>query len=136
MFEPDPSAFFATYNAHITAAKADTPRYNLELAATATTTAGDVQIRVVTTDTIPAGQMLAYVAICQDSVRGFLKDFNYVIQQFYSFPIDLAYPDTLDTAITFNHALPVDKMRAVFFIQNMNTKKVMHSATMQFEEAR
>lgn len=89
---------------------------------------------IVTTDTIPAGQILAFLAICQDSVRGFLKDFNYVCEEFYSFPIVLSYPDTLDTAITFSHAMPIDKMRAVVFVQNMGTKEILHSATKQFEE--
>jgi len=134
VFEPDPSAFFTTYDAHIVAAKADTPSYNLNLTATATVNAGDLQIRIVTADTIPSGQMIAYVAICQDSLRGLSKNFNFVCQQMYNFPVDLAYPDSLDTVITFDHALPVDKMRAVVFVQDMNTKKIMHSITKQFEE--
>lgn len=135
VFEQDPSAFITTYTSYITAAKADTPRYNLDLTATATANAGDLQIMIITTDTIPAGQMLVFAAICQDSVRGFLKDFNYVCEELYRFPIELSYPDTLDTAITFNHTMPIDKMRAVVFVQNMDTKEIMHSATKQFEEA-
>jgi len=134
VFEQDPNAFITTYTSFITAAKADTPRYNLELAANATASAGDIQITIVTTDTIPAGQMLAFVAICQDSVRGSAKDFNYVCEELYRFPIELGFPDTLDTAITFSHAMPIDKMRAVVFVQNMDTKEIMHSATKQFEE--
>jgi hypothetical protein len=136
VFEPDPNAFITTYTAHITAAKADTPRYNLELMASATTSAADVQIMIVTTDTIPEGQMLAFVAICQDSVRGALKDFNYVCEELHSFPLELSYPDTLDTAVTFSHAMPIDKMRAVVFIQNMDTKEIMHSVTKKFEEVK
>jgi hypothetical protein len=102
--------------------------------ATATASAGDIQITIITTDTIPAGQMLAFAAICQDSIRGNVKDFNYVCEELYRFPIELSFPDTLDTAITFSHAIPVDKMRAVVFVQNMDTKEIMHSATTQFEE--
>lgn len=133
VFEPS-GVFFPTYSTHIAVAMADTPSYNLEVLATATATSGDIEIRIVTADTIPSGQILAYAAICQDSIRGFTKDFNYVVQEMFIFPVELAYPDTLDTVITFNHALPVDKMRAVFFIQNMDTKKVMNSATKHFEE--
>lgn len=136
VFEPDPNLFFTTYTTHIAVAMADTPSYNLELTATATTTAGDMEIRIVTADTIPSGTMVAYAAICQDSIRGFTKDFNYVVQDMFVFPVELAYPDTLDTVITFSHGLPVDKMRAVFFIQNMDTKKIMNSATKHFEEVR
>jgi hypothetical protein len=140
VFEQDPNAFITTYNAHIYAAKANTPIYYFELTAAATTITGDVQVTIATTDTMPEGQMFAFVAICQDSVRGILKDFNYVCQELYSFPLDLvAIPDTLDTVyfdttITFNHAMPIDKMRAVVFVQNMDTKEIMHSATKQFEE--
>lgn len=135
VFEQDPNALFTTYNEHYIAAKSDTPRYNLYLTATATTNAGDLQIRIVTADTIPSGQMLAYVAICQDSIRGFAKNFNYVCQQMYNFPVGLVYPDSLDTIITFSHALPIEKMRAVVFVQSMDTRKVMHSITKGFEEA-
>ena len=135
VFEQDTAAFITTYTSYITAAKADTPRYNLDLTATATANAGDVMFTIVTTDTIPAGQMIAFIAICQDSVRGFVKDFNYVCEELYRFPIELGFPDTLDTAITFSHAIPIEKMRAVVFVQNMDTREIMHSATKQFEEA-
>ncbi len=134
VFELDPNLFITTYTAHIMAAKADTPSYNLDITATATPTAGDIAITIVTADTIPAGQMIAYAAVCQDSIRGFTRDFNYVVQEMFSIPLDLAYPDTLDTVITFSHALPVDKMRAVVFVQNMDTKKVMGSIIRHFEE--
>jgi hypothetical protein len=134
VFEQNPSLYFTTYEAHITAAKADTPSYNLELTAIATPSAGDMQIQVVTADTIPSGQMLAYAAICQDSVVWFDTYANYIVQEMFIFPVDLVYPDTLDTIITFSHTLPIDKMHAVFFIQNMDTKEIMHSATKKFEE--
>lgn len=140
VFEQNTSAFITTYNAHIYAAKADTPIYYFELTAAATELTGEVQITFATIDTMPEGQMFAFVAICQDSVRGNVKDFNYVCEELYSFPLDLvAVPDTVDTAyfdttITFNHMMPIDKMRAVVFVQNMDTKKIMHSATKHFEE--
>jgi len=134
VFEPNPDSLLNTYDAHIQAAKADTPQYNLELTATATPNAGNLQLNIVTTDTIPAGGMVTYVAICQDSVRGMMKDFNYVCQQLHSFPLDLVYPDTLDTTIVFNHSIPIDKMTAVVFIQNTATEKIMHSSTKDFEE--
>jgi len=117
------------------AAKADTPTYNIELTPTATAAAGNMEITVVTADTLPAGQMIAYAAVCEDSIPGiFKREYNYVVQEMFDFPIALVYPDTLDTVITFTHSLPVDKMHAVFFIQNMDTKEIMHSATKKFEE--
>ncbi len=134
VFESDPDVFFTTYSAHILAAKADTVSYNLDITATATATAGNLEITIVTADTIPAGQMVAYAAVCEDSMTGPLKDYNYVVQEMFSFPVGLVYPDTLDTVITFSHALPVDKIRAVVFVQDMDTRKVMGSATSHFEE--
>jgi hypothetical protein len=136
VFEQDPSAFFTTYDAHITAAKADTPTYNLNLTATATANAGDLQISIVTADTIPSGQMLAYAMICQDSILFDIKYSNHIVKEMFMFPLDLTYPDTLDTVITFSHTLPVDKMSGVIFVQNMDTKEIMHSATRRFEEVK
>jgi hypothetical protein len=136
VFEPNPDAYFTTYNDHMIAAKTDTPKYNLELTATATANAGNIQLRIVTADTIPDDLIMAYAAICQDSIPGiFLPDpFNYVCQQLHSFPIDLVYPDSLDTTIVFNHSIPVERMWAVVFVQDMDTKKIMHAITKQFEE--
>jgi hypothetical protein len=136
VFEANPNAYFTTYSEHIIAAKSDTPQYNLELTAMATANAGSLQVRVITADTIPNDLVMGYAAICQDSIPGILlpDSFNYVCLQLYSFPIDLVYPDTLDTTIVFNHAIPVDRMWAVVFVQNMDTKKVMQAITKQFEE--
>ncbi len=135
VFEPNPDAYLTTYDAHIQAAKADTPQYNLELNATASPTDGNLELKIVTADTIPTATIVANIAICQDSIHGFiLPFFDYVCQQIYSFPLDLVYPDSLDTNIVFSHSIPVDQMTAVIFIQNMDTKKIMHSITKDFEE--
>lgn len=134
VFEPNPDLYFETYSQHIVAAKADTPLYNLELTATATTNTGSLQLKIITADTIPDNQILAFVAISQDSVHGLLKEFNYVCLQLENFAVDLVYPDTLDTTIIFNHAIPVDQMRAVVFIQDMDTKAVLSAIASEFEE--
>ncbi len=93
-------------------------------------------MRIITADSIPEDLVLAFVAICQDSIPGVLiqRDFNYVCQQLENFPLDLVYPDSLDTTITFSHAIPVDHMRAVVFIQDMDTKEILHAITKEFEE--
>lgn len=135
VFEPNPDAYFTTFNDHIQAAKTDTPQYNLELTATATPSAGNLGLKIVTADTIPTATIIAHIAICQDSIHGLiLPFFDYVCQQLHSFPIDLVYPDSLDTTIVFSHSMPVDQMRAIIFIQNMDTKKILHAITKQFEE--
>ena len=135
VFESNPDAYFTTYDAHILAAKTDTPQYNLELDATASPSAGNLELRIITADTIPAATIITHVAICQDSVPGFLLPFfSYVCQQLYTFQLDLAYPDTLDTTIVFSHSLPVNHMSAIIFIQNMQTNEIMHAITKEFEE--
>lgn len=136
VFEPNASLYFETYSQHIVAAKADTPFYNLELTATASANTGNIQMRIITADSIPDDLVLAFVAICQDSIPGVLipRNFNYVCQQLENFPLDLVYPDSLDTTITFSHAIPVDHMRAVVFIQDMDTKEILHAITKEFEE--
>jgi hypothetical protein len=136
VFEPNPDAYLTTFNEHILAAKADTPEYNLDLTALATPFAGELQLKIVTADTIPTATITTYVAICQDSMHGFLLPFfNYVCQQLPSFPLSLVYPDSLDTTIVFSHSLPIEQMNAVIYIQNMDTKKIMHAITRDFEEA-
>lgn len=134
VFEPNPDLYFTTYSQHIVAAKADTPSYNLELAATTTVNTGNLQLKIVTADSIPDDLILTFVAISQDSMHGLLGNFNYVCQQLDSFPLNLVHPDTLDTTIIFSHAIPVDQMRAVVFIQNMDTKKVLSAIASEFEE--
>ena len=134
VFEPNPDLYFETYSQHIVAAKADTPLYNLELTATATANTGNLQLMIVTADTIPDNQILAFVAISQDSMHGLIKEFNYVCLHLENFALDLVYPDTLDTTIIFNHAIPVDQMRAIVFIQDMDTKEVLSAIAGEFEE--
>ena len=134
VFEQNPNAYFTTYDAHIVVAKSDTPHFNLELTATATANAGNVQLKIVTADTIPAGPKIAYVVICQDNIPGMLGLFSYVCQDLYDFPMSLVYPDTLDTNIVFSHNIPVDQMTAVVFVQDTTSKEVMQAITKQFEE--
>jgi len=109
-----------------------TPFFNLEITATADSAFGNVDLRFVTADTLPENNILGCLAICQDSVDGNLKNFNYVCFQFFSFPLNLVYPDTLDTTITFSHSLLVNKLRAVAFTQNNDTKEILQAITTKF----
>ena len=131
-FEPNQSAYSSSFNQHIMAAKSVTPFFNLSLIATATVNTGNLQMKIITADTIPSDSILAFIAICEDSVSGSAKDFNYVVRQLQAFPVALTYPDSLDTIINFTHAIPVDKMTGVLFVQNMNTKKVLQAIKSKF----
>jgi len=124
--------YYETFKPYIEAAKTDTPFFNLEMTAAADSAFGSVDLRFVTADTLPGNNIVGCLAICQDSVDGNLKNFNYVCFQFFSFPLNLVYPDTLDTTINFTHSLIVDKLRAVAFAQNLDTKEILQAITTKF----
>ncbi len=134
IFVEDPGSFVQTYEQHITAAQADTPSFNFGITATASDSSGTVWLHIGPTDTLSEGSLMAFVAICEDSVDGVLKDFNYVCRYLYEFPINLSFPDSLDTTIVFTNTLNPTKMRAVAFVQDLDTKKVMQAITKKFEE--
>jgi hypothetical protein len=90
-----------------------------------------VQIKITPADTLAHAFCQAFVAICQDSLPG---NFNYVLRQLYSFPVNLVYPDSLDTTIVFTHSIPINKMNSVLFMQDMNTKKVLQATKTKFTE--
>jgi hypothetical protein len=134
VFEPNPNAYITTYTTHINAAKSTAPSFNLNLNAVASANTGNLQISVLPADTFLHPSCRAFVEICQDSVSGFSKDFNYVARQIYSFPLNIVYPDSLDTIINFTHSMPVDKMTGVLFVQDINTKKVLQATKSKFTE--
>jgi len=126
--------YYSTYDQHITIAKSATPYFNLGLNARASTNSGTIQLHIVTADTIPEDSIVAFVVICEDSIDGMLKNFNYVCKYLYYFPANLTYPDSLDTTIVFSNTIQPSKMRAVAFIQNIDTKKILQAITKKFEE--
>lgn len=133
VFEPNANAYDTTFNQHIQTARSAIPVYNLELNGTATASSGNLHVKIAPADTFQYDSVYAFVAVCQDSVRGDLGGwFNYVIRQFYQFPISLMFPDSLDTTLTFTHSIPVDKMRGVLFVQNLQTKKVLQAIKTEF----
>jgi hypothetical protein len=134
VFEPNPSAYITTYTAHISAAKSIAPSFNLNLSAVASVNTGSLQISILPADTFLHLSCRAFVEICQDSVLGVSKDFNYVARQIYSFPVNIVYPDSLDTTIVFTHSIPIEKMNGVLFIQDINTRKVLQAIKAKFTE--
>jgi hypothetical protein len=136
VFESNINAYESTFTSHIRVAQSITPIFNLHLEAQATTTIGDLEIKIVAADTVPNDTILAFVAVCQDSIHGLAKDFNYVCQKLYSFPVYLSYTDSLDTIINFIHSMPVNKMTGVLFVQDINTKKVLQAIKTKFTEVK
>ena len=112
-----------------------TPYFNLYINdATASPSTGSIDLTIITADTIPEDEIVAYVAILQDSLPGAYTTFMYLCQELYSFSVELTYPDTLDTIITFSHTIPVNDMKTVVFIQDIDTKEVMQSIISPFQE--
>lgn len=130
--------FLETYTQHIDFARGFTPYFNLSInAATASLTTGTIDLRIVTADTIPEGEIVAFVTILEDSLPGILEPsytFDHVLRKMLQFPVDLVYPDSLDTTIVFTHDIPVDRMKTVIFIQDLNSKEVMQAILRPFEE--
>jgi hypothetical protein len=131
-FISDPSLYDSLFNQSIQVAKSAAPLYNLELNGMATPSTGSLSIKIWPADTLHYDSVYAFVAICEDSLRGIVRDFNYVARQLYSFPVDLFFPDSIDTMITFSHTTSPDKMRAVLFIQKLDTKNVLQAIGKKF----
>ncbi len=130
--------FLETYTQHINFARGFAPYFNISIkAATASLTTGTIDLRIATADTIPEGEIVAFITVLEDSLPGVLEPsytFNHVLRKMLQFPVDLIYPDSLDTTIVFTHDIPVDKMKTVIFIQELNSKEVMQAIIRPFEE--
>jgi len=132
VFEPNPDVFDSVFNQHIVVARSFVPSFNLNLTGSATASSGNLHIKINPADTLYHNSVFAYVAICEDSIAGMMRAFNYVVRKLYSFPVNLFFPDSLDTIINFTHSIPVNKMSGALFIQDMNTKKILQAIKTRF----
>jgi hypothetical protein len=127
--------FTTIFEQHIRAAQAVPPYFNLYITeATASVDTGRVNLRVVTADTIPEDEIVAFVAITEDSLPGITDMFNHVCRFLYQFPVDLVYPDSLDITVTFSHRIPVSRMKTIAFVQDIDTKEMLQAIIRRFEE--
>jgi len=134
-WEQNPADYDSVFRHAIEVARTVIPYFNLYINnATASPSTGNLGFTIITADTIPEGEIIAYVAILQDSLPGSYITFQKVCQELYAFPLELTFPDTLDTALTFAHTIPVDKMSAVIFVQDTLSKEVMQSIGSSFQE--
>ncbi len=136
VWEMSPSNYVSVFQTHIEVARSTTPHFNLYInSASASPTTGTIDLRIVAADTIPDDVIVAFVSILEDSLLGIDLPgaiYYHVCRSLYQFPLDLAYPDSLDTTITFSHSIPPDKMKTVIFIQDMDTKEVMQTIIRDF----
>ncbi len=135
VWEQGPPYYDNVFRQAIEVARTVTPYFNLYINnATASPSTGNLDFSIITADTIPEGEIIAYVAILQDSLPGSYITFQKVCQELYAFPLELTYPDTLDTVLTFAHTIPVSDMSAVIFVQDTMSKEVMQSIGSPFQE--
>jgi len=133
VWEASPANYDSVYAEYIDAARRKVPYFNLSVdSAVASPTVGRFDLKIVAADTIPDDEILAFVAITEDSLPGNPFTFMHVVRSLQQFPLDLAYPDSLDTTITFSHNIPPDNMKTVIFIQNMDTKEIMQAIMREF----
>lgn len=125
------------YEDHVRLAMGVTPLFNLTVLPSADSTTGTVYVRIVAADTLPEASFTAFLAITEDSLPSQVFPngaFDRVLRYLYQMPVELAYPDSTDTTIVFSHAMPVAHMRAVLFVQDLNSRTVCQAATAHFEE--
>lgn len=135
VWEQNPANYDSVFRQAIEVARTTPPYFNLYINdATASPSTGNLDITIITADTIPQGEMIAYVAILQDSLPGAYTTFYKLCQELYTIPLELAYPDTLDTVLTFAHTIPVNYMSAVVFVQDTLSKEVMQTIRSPFQE--
>lgn len=129
---PPESTYYQVYNQYIITAKTRPPAYNLSLTGSVTSTTGRLHLKILPADTLVRTSVYTFIAVCEDSVPGFEKNFNYVIRKLYKFPISLVYPDSLDTIINFQHSISPAKMTGVVFLQDIRTKEVLQAIKTRF----
>jgi hypothetical protein len=132
--EENIDAYYSTFLQHFLIAKSTAPLYNLSLNGVVSTNSGTLHVKVMPADTLYHDSTNAVVVICQDSVQGMLGPQNWIASQFYTFPVSLFYPDSLDTTITFTHSIPVNKITGVLFMQDLNSKKVLQATKIKFSK--
>lgn len=137
VWEQSPPNYDSVYKQHYEFARAKQPFFNLYIdSAFAQPSQGSFSLKIVTADTIPEGEIKAFVAITQDSLPGAYTTFYRVCRALYEFPVTLTYPDSTVQHFEFNHNIPASKLRATVFIQNMATKEILQSITTKFVEVK
>lgn len=135
VWEASPSAYYGRYAQADTVARSATSLFNIYiLDATASATTGSIDLRIVPTDSLPDDELMVCAAVLEDTLAGAYTTFMHVCRELYAFPWQLAYPDSLDTTITFSHNIPVGRMNTVVFVQDMDTREILQATQRGFQE--
>ncbi|UCC11287.1 MAG: hypothetical protein JSW02_07995 [candidate division WOR-3 bacterium] len=135
VWEASPNAYYARYAQADSVARTVQSLFNIYiLDATASATTGSIELRLVPSDTLPDDELAVFAAILEDTLIGAYDTFMHVCRELYTFPWQLSYPDSLDTTITFSHNMPVNRMKTVVFVQNIDTREIFQTTRSYFQE--
>jgi hypothetical protein len=133
VIEESPSDYVSSYIQAVEIGRTDPTFFDIEIdSITADSMNGGFFLRIITTFTVPNRDITAYIAVLEDSLHGAFTTFYSVCDTLYNFPLEIAYPDTFDTTIVFEHSIEPDKLSAVFFIQDMDSLNVYAATRVQF----
>ncbi len=136
---PGPEYNYETYKNYILAARSRCPQAQLEIEAFSHSETGRVTIHTWGVDSTPAETLRLFVAITEDSVRATLSGatdslFHDVLRLLLpgieGIPLRLFRGETTNLSFSFNlpGQLNSDRLKAVAFIQQPLTKKVLQTA--------
>jgi hypothetical protein len=135
VWEMNPSNYDSMFRQAVEIARTTEPYFNLAINnAIASQSNASLDLMIVAADTIPDDELICCIAILQDSLPGAYTTFYRICQEFYEFPLELSYPDTLDTTFSFSHNIPLDKMRVVLFVKNLANNEIMQGTMSFFQE--
>jgi len=135
VWEQSPYAYEDRYTEAYNIARTVTPLFNITIDnPISSATQGSFDLELVPTDTLPDDEIHAFIAICEDSLIGAYINFMFVCREMQELILDLAYTDTLQQTVIFSHNIELDKLSAIVFVQDMDTKEVMQSVMTRFQE--
>jgi hypothetical protein len=135
VWEESPSAYEERFSAAFNVARSATPLFNITIDnAVTSSTQGSFDLELVPTDTLPEDDIHAYIAICEDSLPGSYTTFMCLCRDMQDLTLDLVYPDSLFETIIFTHTIEANRLSAVVFIQDLDTKEVMQASMTRFQE--
>ncbi|MBN2619986.1 hypothetical protein JXB22_02760 [candidate division WOR-3 bacterium] len=135
VWEGNPTAYEDVYTEAFTIARTVTPLFNITITDPVTSvTQANFKLELVPTDTLPDDEVCAFIAICEDSLPGAYTTFMHLCRGLQEIPLSIAYPDTMNESVIFSHTIEAQRLSAVVFIQDVDTKEILQSAMTRFQE--
>jgi hypothetical protein len=133
IWEEDPTDYVSVYQQAMEIGRTNPTYFDLEVdSVTADSMTGSFDLRITATFTVPDHDISTFIALLEDSLPGAYTTFISVCDTLFDFPLEMAYQDTFDTTITFDHSIDPSKMKAVVFIQDMDSLYVYAAKRIQF----